>query len=283
MQHPQRADILQKYAHRLAPNVLWLLDQPHLEQRTPAWFEARTRRVTASEVGTILRVSDAFTRPVPLFYQKVTGDYFPGHKPGAFAQQAMDRGTRLEAEAVRHFLAVTGLETVLDFGLISHPEHWFVAASPDGVLIDGSLLEIKCPTTYTEELKPPKKQYWCQMQWQMETCNAEQCYFFQYFPEGTEFVNSYRKREKLTETKHHLQIISRDRVWFQSVFSDVENFMNDVLACQEDRENARTLGPYFSGVEKIQLQDALFGDVFGEVQPIIPTFVSKETRPVFRK
>ena len=60
-----------------------------------------------------------------------------------------------------------------DFGCIQHPLHTFLGASPDGINVDssseryGRMLEIK--NIVNREINGiPKKEYWIQMQQQME-------------------------------------------------------------------------------------------------------------------
>lgn len=83
-----------------------------------------------------------------------------------------------------------------DFGCLRHPNYKFIGASPDGINIDqnsdrfGRMLEIK--NIVNREINGvPKKEYWIQMQLQMEVCDLDTCDFLE-----TKFVeypceNSY--------------------------------------------------------------------------------------------
>jgi hypothetical protein len=70
------------------------------------------------------------------------------------------------------------------FGCIKHEKYNFLGASPDGINVDkeneryGRMLEIK--NIVNREINGiPKKEYWIQMQIQMETCELEECDFLE--------------------------------------------------------------------------------------------------------
>jgi hypothetical protein len=87
--------------------------------------------------------------------------------------------------------------TVYEFGLLGHPEHTILGASPDGICgpykrdgktrseLVGRMLEIKCPIfrkiKYSGEVKGEicPIYYWCQVQQQLECCNLDECDFVQ--------------------------------------------------------------------------------------------------------
>jgi hypothetical protein len=86
---------------------------------------------------------------------------------------------------------------VEDFGCIQHQVYKFIGASPDGIVTEsttgryGRMLEIK--NIVNREINGiPKKEYWIQMQLQMEVCDLDDCDFLE-----TKFVeypdyNSYK-------------------------------------------------------------------------------------------
>jgi hypothetical protein len=71
-----------------------------------------------------------------------------------------------------------------DFGCIQHPVYKFLGASPDGIVIKsesgryGRMIEIKNPVS-REITGIPKKEYWVQMQLQMEVCDLDECDFLE--------------------------------------------------------------------------------------------------------
>ena len=73
---------------------------------------------------------------------------------------------------------------VEDFGCIQHSVYKFIGASPDGIIIEsntgryGRMLEIK--NIVNREINGiPKKEYWVQMQLQMEVCDLDECDFLE--------------------------------------------------------------------------------------------------------
>ena len=91
-----------------------------------------------------------------------------------------------------------------DFGCIKHNAYPFLGASPDGICVDpsspiyGRMLEIKC--VVSRELNGiPKKEYWTQMQLQMEVCNLNECDFLE-----TKFVE-YESEEDFINDGGFLQ------------------------------------------------------------------------------
>jgi hypothetical protein len=89
-----------------------------------------------------------------------------------------------------------------DFGCIQHDTYMFVGASPDGINVDpksdryGRMLEIK--NIVNREIDGiPKKEYWIQMQLQMEVCNLDECDFLE--TRFTEYASAdafYEDKEK---------------------------------------------------------------------------------------
>jgi putative phage-type endonuclease len=85
-----------------------------------------------------------------------------------------------------------------DFGCIQHDKYKFLGASPDGINIDlnskryGRMLEIK--NIVNRDIDGiPKKEYWIQMQLQMEVCDLDECDFletrFTEYNDYNDFIN----------------------------------------------------------------------------------------------
>jgi hypothetical protein len=93
--------------------------------------------------------------------------------------------------------------TVEDFGCIQHPQYTFIGASPDGINVNpyseryGRMLEIK--NIVNREIDGnPSKQYWIQMQIQLETCDLAYCDFLETrikeFEKEEEFYESTKEK-----------------------------------------------------------------------------------------
>lgn len=113
-----------------------------------------------------------------LICQRLTG--MQESKPGT---PEMRRGTDLEPHARARYIIETG-EIVTETGLVDHPTIAGFGASPDGLVGDSGLIEIKCPNTWThlETIKTgrPKREYLLQMQTQMACTGRLWCDFVSY-------------------------------------------------------------------------------------------------------
>ena len=157
----------------------WLLDHPQVEQRTAEWYAEARDLLTASEIGDIWKGPG--TRAAVVM-RKVREPVAGGPTPRTCVPRAetnaMLWGQRYEPVVKRILEEQTG-SRILELGRIRHRQVARLAASPDGLFLDGSqagrLVEIKCPPTRTiEEGKIPQG-YWCQMQLQMEVCDRPVC------------------------------------------------------------------------------------------------------------
>lgn len=117
-----------------------------MEQRTPEWFAARCGIVTASVVGQLLtptlKVADNDTsRGVT---RALVAERLTGHVEETFVNGDMMRGIEHEPYArdkyAEHYAPVTEVGfMVADFGGFK------IGYSPDGLVGDDGLIEIKCP------------------------------------------------------------------------------------------------------------------------------------------
>jgi putative phage-type endonuclease len=142
-----------------------------MDQRTEQWYAARLGKVTSSRLSDVLatiKTGEAATRAnyrIELVAERLTGKSTPG-----FTSAAMQWGVDCEPMARSAYETETGL-IVTEVGFVDHPTIEMAGASPDGLVGDDGLIEIKCPETKThiETLtsnRAPAK-YMPQMQWQM--------------------------------------------------------------------------------------------------------------------
>lgn len=115
------------------------------------------------------------------YMAELTCQRLTGKPEEGFTNAAMMRGTELEPVA-REMYALNEFDAVIsEVGLIDHPTIAGFAASPDGLVNDDGLIEIKCPNTWThlQTLKTgvPKRQYLLQMHAQMMCTGRKWCDF----------------------------------------------------------------------------------------------------------
>lgn len=151
-------------------------------QRSPEWFSARCGKVTASRLYDVMtRTKSGYAASRQNYMAELICQRLTGKPEEGFTNAAMMRGTELEPVA-REMYALNEFDAVIsEVGLIDHPTIAGFAASPDGLVNDDGLIEIKCPNTWThlQTLKTgvPKRQYLLQMHAQMMCTGRKWCDF----------------------------------------------------------------------------------------------------------
>lgn len=155
-------------------------------QGSPEWFAARCGRVTASRVADVVaRTKTGWGASRANYAAELIAERLTGFTAPGFSNSAMQWGTDQEPVARAAYEARTGV-TVDLVGFVDHPEIAMSGASPDGLIGDDGLLEIKCPNTATHldtllsETVPGK--YVTQMQWQMACTGRAWCDFASFDP-----------------------------------------------------------------------------------------------------
>ena len=151
------------------------------------WHIARKKRLTASNFGAVLTAK----RPTPSLIERLLGER------DISKVRAIAWGVNNEAEAVKPFTAATALP-VKGTGIWLH-ESGILGASPDGLIGNNHIVEIKCPYTardmtidealqtksfYLERagednslMLKKSHVYWHQVQGQLHITKREYCYF----------------------------------------------------------------------------------------------------------
>lgn len=160
------------------PQVAALLAIPQPEQRTPAWYEARHSRLTASDAATALGLNPYETSDALVLKKCGLGERFEGN-------EATAHGERWEPFVRDKFCAETGLKCY-EGGLLPHPTVPFLGGSPDGLLTNEegtycALLEIKAPLRRKITGVVPVY-YMPQLQLLMDICDLPEAYFVEFKP-----------------------------------------------------------------------------------------------------
>lgn len=173
--------------------------KPQPTQRTTAWYEFRHNLITASNAWKAL---DTQAQQNSLIYEKCQPmKTFETDPQNSFVNvnSSLHWGQKYEPLSVLIYEKRNETE-VEDFGCIQHDEYNFLGASPDGIITDelspkfGRMLEIK--NVVSREITGiPKKEYWVQMQLQMEVCDLDDCDFLE-----TKFVE-YENMQAFLEDK----------------------------------------------------------------------------------
>lgn len=106
---------------------------------TPEWYDSLTLRIGASEAAAACGVSEE-RQPLDIYLEKT------GQRPPFEGNEFTRRGHRFEPFLALEYSERTGVELVADLPTYFHPEHRFIAASPDRWWKSDPkhLVELKC-------------------------------------------------------------------------------------------------------------------------------------------
>jgi putative phage-type endonuclease len=163
-----------------------LRDIPQPVQRTPEWYQFRWNLITASNAWKAFESQNTINQ---LIYEKCqplkdfTIENIDEDVKMVNTNTTLHWGQKYEPLSVMLYEHMYNSK-VEDFGCIKHPVYKFIGASPDGIIIEsntgryGRMLEIK--NIVNREINGiPKKEYWIQMQLQMEVCDLDECDFLE--------------------------------------------------------------------------------------------------------
>jgi putative phage-type endonuclease len=191
-----------------------------IEQGSEEWFKARLGKVTASGVADILaktKTGASASRSnylIKLAIQRTTGQIEEG-----YTNDAMQWGKDNEAQA-RVAYEIASNCFVDQIAFVEHPTIKWFGASPDGLVNDNGLVEIKCPNSATHweyfKAKAPPRKYYIQMQAQMACTNREWCDFVSFDPRMPE-------RSRLLIVR-----VCRSNDFISDMENDVQQFLDEV-------------------------------------------------------
>jgi putative phage-type endonuclease len=174
------------------------------EQRTPAWFQARAGRLTAScakDMLATIKAGEAAARRdlrVRLVVERLTGE----PEENGYINEAMQWGIDHEDDAFAAYEALTG-DVVQRSGFLSHPE-LMAGASLDGHIGDfDGVLEIKCPKKATHfgylRASAMPAEHLAQVTHALWISGAEFCDFFSFDPRFPAHMRTFLHRVNRTD------------------------------------------------------------------------------------
>jgi len=169
-----------------------------MEQRSIEWFAARLGKVTASKVADVIaKTKTGYSTSRDNYMAQLVCERMTGTMGESFSNTAMQWGTDQEPLARAAYEAIADV-LVDEIGFVVHPTIDAAGASPDGLVGDVGLIEIKCPNTATHidtvlSDKVPSK-YITQMQWQMACTGRKWCDFVSFDPRMPEGLQLFIQR-----------------------------------------------------------------------------------------
>lgn len=197
-----------------------------MDQRSDDWFTARLGKVTASKIADVM----ATTKTGPSagrknYMAQLLTERLTGRKADSYSNAAMQWGTDTEPQARAMYELETGCD-VVEVGFIDHPVIAMSGASPDGLVGEDGLVEIKCPNTAThiETLRGAAidKKYVLQTQWQMACTGRQWCDFVSFDPRLPSAMQLYVAR------------VERDATLIAAMESEVAGFLAEINKAEEE-------------------------------------------------
>ncbi|NOV17845.1 exonuclease [Ensifer adhaerens] len=167
-------------------------------QGSAEWHALRCGKVTASRVADVIaRTKTGWGASRANYAAELIAERLTGVAAEGFTNAAMQWGTDQEPNARMAYEFMHDV-TVEQIAFVVHPDISDAGASPDGLVGDSGMVEIKCPNTAThidtlvKQAIPAK--YITQMLWQMACTGREWCDFVSYDPRLPESMQLFVKR-----------------------------------------------------------------------------------------
>ena len=155
------------------------------DQRTDEWHEARLGRITASRIFDVISKTSkgTYTAKRDDYAFQLAAERLTGLPTRSYTNDAMLHGIEVEPMALEFYAEFYGHD-ITSAPFIIHRNMSFCGASPDGIVNNEWLVEIKAPQTNTflriKHENTPPAQYVAQCQFQMAVTGAEKVDLFFY-------------------------------------------------------------------------------------------------------
>jgi len=156
------------------------------EQGSEEWLSLRLGKITASRVKDVLTKGRGTSpsKTAESYMMELIAEMLTGNSKPFFENDAMRWGTETEPQARAMYAVNNDFVDVKEVAFVEHNEQ--IGISPDGLVGDKGLLEIKCPNT-TTQLKRAlsddySSDYKAQIQMQLWVTEREWCDFLSFDP-----------------------------------------------------------------------------------------------------
>lgn len=192
-------------------------------QGSDEWLASRAGKVTASRIGDVMaKIKSGEAAARRDYRAQIVAEILTGRpQESGFSNAEMQWGTETEPLAREAYEVKEGA-LVEQVGLVIHPTIDRSGASPDGLVDEDGLVEIKCPKTAThlqyliDGVAPSK--YQLQMLWQMACTGRAWCDFVSFDPRLPDDLQFFKVR------------FPRDDKRIKEIETEVKAFLGEVDA-----------------------------------------------------
>ena len=207
-----------------------------MDQGSEEWFTIRIGKVTASRVADVLaKTKSGYSASRDNYMAQLVCERLTGQKAEGFTNASMQWGTETEPLARAAYEALKDV-LVDEVGFVPHPTITMAGASPDGLVEQDGLIEIKCPNTATHidtllsESVPTK--YYTQMQFQMACTGRKWTDFVSFDNRLPEELQLFVKRVPRDDT--YIKLMEAEIVQFIAELDDKINKLMKVKNVKKD-------------------------------------------------
>jgi len=195
-------------------------------QGSDEWFAARCGKVTASRIADVVaKTKSGWGASRKNYAAQLLAERLTGSVAESYSNAAMQWGNDQEPQARRAYEFWRNAQ-VVEVGFVDHPTIAKCGASPDGLVGEDGLVEIKCPNTAThlDTLLGAsiERKYLLQMQWQMECTGRRWCDFVSFDPRLPE---NYRL---------HIERVEFDAEWVLEIKDMIQAFIAELDAKESE-------------------------------------------------
>jgi putative phage-type endonuclease len=200
-----------------------------VEQGTPEWFALRLGKVTASRIKDVIATTKTgYSTSRDKYMTQLLLERITNTVAESYTNDAMTWGTEQEpfARAKYEGLASTLVEQV---AFVNHPTIPMSGASPDGLVMDDGLVELKCPMSHTHLesiLGGIYDQYMPQVQWQMAVTGRSYTDLCSYDPRFPEHLQLVVKR--IPRDDDYIAKLEKEVIKFLAELDDKVNKLNQL-------------------------------------------------------
>lgn len=168
-------------------------------QGTPEWFAARCGIPSASNFDKIITTAGAPSKQAQKYMYQLAAERVTGRTEEGYNNAAMERGKETEAEARNLYELIHDVQ-IKEVGVCYPDEKKLCAASPDGLIGEDGLIEIKCPMAYAsvgyilDNVLPTD--YIQQVQGQLYVTGRKWLDFLSYYPGLKPMIVRVEREEK---------------------------------------------------------------------------------------